>query len=66
MYQNYLADESLRQMMEKVDIDLARKCKEQPCERCGSRLHCDNYQRKPRGVTPGKRYQFDDFDTQQS
>lgn len=60
MYQNYLADESLRQMLEKVDFDLAQKCKEKPCERCASTLHCDNFPRKPRGGPEDwdRRYSF--------
>jgi len=49
MYQNYLADETLRQLLEKVDLDLAQKCKDAGCQRCESKLHRDNYARKPRG-----------------
>jgi hypothetical protein len=60
MYQNYLADEALRELMEKVDEESAQKCKEEGCRRCGNTLHCDNYARKPRGGPAhwDKRYSF--------
>ncbi len=44
-----LADRELARLQEKVDEDLAQKAKEAGCGRCGDRLHCDNYHRKPRG-----------------
>lgn len=49
MNQNFLANNSLRQFLEEVDEDLACKCQEAGCARCGSKLHCDKYPRKPRG-----------------
>jgi len=60
MNQNYLADEALSQLLEKVDSELAQKCKEQPCSRCQSKLHRDNYPRKPRGGPEqwDRRYSF--------
>jgi len=60
MYQSYLSDELLLQMMEKVDLDLSQKCKVKPCERCQSKLHCDNYPRKLRGGPEhwDRRYSF--------
>jgi len=49
MYQTYLADKILPQLLEKVDLDLAEECREAGCQRCGDRLHWDKYRRKPRG-----------------
>lgn len=44
-----LADRKLGRLQEKVDQDLAEKTRQSPCPRCGAKLHCDNYPRKPRG-----------------
>jgi len=47
--QCYLADQRLHELLEKVDSDLAQEAKEKRCGRCGAKLHCDDYDRKPRG-----------------
>ena len=47
--QCYLADQRLHGLLEKVDSDLAQEAKEKGCGRCGAKLHCDDYDRKPRG-----------------
>lgn len=44
-----LADEGIAPLLEKVDRDLASSTREGGCRRCGDKLHCDNYPRKPRG-----------------
>ena len=49
MCQDYLADQRLHRLLEKVDLDLAQKAKEKGCCRCGDTLYPDNYSRKPRG-----------------
>ena len=60
MQQTYLSDKIVRQMIEGVDMDLAQKCKEADCHRCGDTLHWDSYPRKPRGGPESwdRRYSF--------
>ena len=41
-------DGRLRKLLEHTDGDLARKCREGRCKRCGGRLHSAKYERKPR------------------
>ncbi len=49
MYQTLLSDSSLFLLLERLDQDLARHCREEGCP-CGGRLHSARYPRKPRGV----------------
>ena len=48
MYHVLLRDASFWGFLFEVDKDLAAKARQQGC-RCGGRLHCANYPRKPRG-----------------
>src|SRR5207245_4136959 len=50
--QNYLADQQLFQLLEKVDADsaeAARQARQEGCLYCGGPLHRADYDRKPRG-----------------
>jgi hypothetical protein len=47
--QNYLADQQLFQLLEKVDADSAEAARQQGCLYCGGALHRADYDRKPRG-----------------
>jgi hypothetical protein len=47
--QCYLADQQLRQLLEKVDADLAEQVHLGGCLLCAGKLHRSNYKRKPRG-----------------
>jgi hypothetical protein len=51
-YQSYLAQRSVYELLEKVDAELAEKCRLAGCLKCPvgeSRLHRSDYRRKPRG-----------------
>jgi hypothetical protein len=47
--QSHLADQELHQLLEKVDADLAQEARQKGCLFCGGKLHCADYDRKPRG-----------------
>ena len=47
--QCYLADQQLRQLLEKVDAELAEQVHLAGCLFCAGKLHRSNYKRKPRG-----------------
>ena len=47
--QNLLADQPLRQLLEKVDTDLTAEARAKGCLFCGGKLHRSDYERKPRG-----------------
>jgi len=52
--QSHLADEKLRQLMEKVDADVAENVRKEGCTVCDDGvLHRSKYPRKPRGVDSG-------------
>jgi hypothetical protein len=48
-YQSYLAKKSVYELLEKCDADLAGKCQQAGCLKCGGRLDRSDFQRKPRG-----------------
>ena len=48
-YQCYLAKGSVYELLEKCDADLAEKCQQAGCLKCGGRLDRSDYRRKPRG-----------------
>jgi hypothetical protein len=48
-YQCYLAPWSVYELLEKCDADLAEKCQQAGCLKCGGRLDRSDYRRKPRG-----------------
>jgi len=48
-YQGYLAKWSVYELLEKCDADLAEKCRQAGCLKCGGRLDRSDYRRKPRG-----------------
>lgn len=48
-YQCYLAKRSIYEVLEKCDTDLAEKCRQAGCLKCGGRLDRSDYRRKPRG-----------------
>ena len=48
-YQCYLAKWSVYELLEKCDADLAEKCRQAGCLKCGGRLDRSDYRRKPRG-----------------
>ena len=48
-YQKHLADQILRQLLEKIDNEMAQKAQEGGCLHCGEKLHRGDYVRKPRG-----------------
>lgn len=56
--QHYLADEKLKQLLEKVDEELAAAACARGCVRCGGKLHRANYLRKPRGLASALRHSF--------
>jgi len=47
--QAHLADENLRQLLEKVDADLLQAAQVRGCQWCEGKLHRADYERKPRG-----------------
>jgi hypothetical protein len=47
--QGYLADQPLRELLEKVDTELAAKVRQGGCLHCSGKLHRSDYKRKPRG-----------------
>jgi hypothetical protein len=47
--QCYLADQQLRQLLEKVDAELAEQVHLGGCLLCAGKLHRSDYKRKPRG-----------------
>ena len=47
--QAHLADENLRQLLEKVDADLLQDAQVRGCQWCEGKLHRADYERKPRG-----------------
>ena len=48
-YQSHLANQQLRQLLEKVDADLAKEACQKGCLYCEGKLHRADYDRKPRG-----------------
>lgn len=48
-YQSHLANQQLRQLLEKVDADLAKEACQKGCLHCEGKLHRADYDRKPRG-----------------
>ena len=48
-YQCYLAKGSVYELLERCDADLAEKCQQAGCLKCGGRLDRSDYRRKPRG-----------------
>ena len=49
MWQKYLQDARLFDILQRYDEDIARKRKAEGCA-CGGRLDCANFRRKPRGL----------------
>lgn len=47
--QNHLADQALPQLLEKIDDDFAETAHQKGCLHCEGKLHCADYDRKPRG-----------------
>jgi hypothetical protein len=47
--QNPLADQILFELLEKIDKEFAEKTHQGGCWFCQARLHCADYERKPRG-----------------
>ena len=47
--QNHLADQTLFELLEKVDADLAAEAQARGCPHCGAKLYRADYERKPRG-----------------
>lgn len=47
--QDYLADITLANFLEKCDSELSEKCRQTGCLRCQGKLHSAKYKRKPRG-----------------
>ena len=57
-FRNFLADQQLYQLLERVDADLAEEARREGCC-CGGKLHRADYERKARGVPQwNKRYSF--------
>lgn len=55
-----LRDGLLFKLLEKVDVDLAERAREERCLHCGAKLHRGDYPRKPRGGPRwDERYSFD-------
>ncbi len=52
LYLKLLGDVRLYEVLGEIDGDLAQRAREQGC-RCGGRLHCARYPRKPRGGPVG-------------
>jgi len=52
LYLKLLGDVRLYEVLGEIDGDLAQRAREQGC-RCGGRLHCARYARKPRGGPVG-------------
>jgi len=48
-YQSYLAKWRVYELLKKCDADLAEKCQQAGCLKCGGRLDRSDYERKPRG-----------------
>lgn len=55
--QKRLADETLHQLLEKVDWEIAMEAKQKDCALCGKPLHWGKYERKPRGG-PGWEWRY--------
>ena len=48
-HQCYLAKKSVYELLEQCDAELAEKCQQAGCLKCGGRLDRSDYRRKPRG-----------------
>lgn len=48
MYLKFLKDPSFFDLLYKIDMDLAEKCRHSPCPHCAAPVHYANYQRKSR------------------
>jgi hypothetical protein len=51
--QNILADKRFYELLLGFDRQIADAAHEGRCQRCGAKLHCGSYERKPRGVPAG-------------
>jgi hypothetical protein len=51
--QNILADKRFYELLLGFDRQIADAAHEGCCQRCGAKLHCGSYERKPRGVPAG-------------
>ena len=47
--QSFLANQKLRELLEKVDADVAEQVRQCGCLHCSGKLHSAKYERKPRG-----------------
>jgi hypothetical protein len=47
--QRHLADQTLWELLARVDSDLAEQARAEGCLQCGGKLHRADYERKPRG-----------------
>jgi hypothetical protein len=57
-FRNFLADQQLHRLLERVDADLAEEARQEGCY-CGGKLHRADYDRKARGVPKwNKRHSF--------
>ncbi len=51
--QDILADKRFYELLLGFDRQIADTTHESRCQRCGAKLHCGSYERKPRGVPAG-------------